>query len=262
MTGPPIYIHTRDRLNLLERSLPHWLAQRCPSITLVVETSEYYSTRRWLNEHGWGNAVDLLRLRQVNAGMGNARHMAVKHANAAGHKVIIMSDDDQYPKPGSDVRDLARFVWRRKAMGIGACMSIYGLSLGNDVIKETSEPIPVTGSWGYQMFALNIDIAMEVGNFDRRLTCGWEDHELNRAGIAAGFQWHIHTGVPAVTMAKRYGPGGISTLYPDLDVRKAQEKECHRMIHERWPAFVSTPDKPYRCSWTKMLRHYGLLPAR
>ena len=42
----------------------------------------------------------------------------------------------------------------------------------------------------------------------------------------------------------------------DPDRRKAAERECFRIIHDMWPAYTNSPDKPLRMAWAKFLDHY------
>jgi hypothetical protein len=143
------------------------------------------------------------------------------------------------------------------------------LSLGNDFIKESCEAVPVSGSWGYACFGLNIPLAVEVGKpyglaggFDDSLDVGWEDQELCRMGIVvAKKRWAIHTGVMATSIRPRYGPGGISSLLPDLAARHRREAKCHERIHARWGSrYISDPatGRKYRCNWSRLLSDHGV----
>lgn len=260
MTKAHVYINTRDRYHLLAKTIPRWLAQEPDGLTLVIEPDQYFHHRTFLREHGWWPRIQLLRLSRKDSGLGNSRREMIEHAAALGHKAILTSDDDHYPHKDDDIRDLISFAASGKTMGVGACVPIYGLSLGNDFIRETNEPVPVLGSWGYAVYALNVPLVMKAGNFNPNLKSGWEDQELCRHGIAiAGKQWHIHTGVRVGSMAKRYEPGGCQGLFPTPEARAAEEKRCHTICHKRWPNYVSTPDKKYRCAWRRMLVDFGVL---
>lgn len=264
MSKVPVFIHTRGRLPNLLKTIPAWLKHDhlIGRIILVIEQDDYFATRRFLQQAGLWGRVEVIRLAQRNAGMGNARYQAVRYAARAGYKTMIMSDDDIKPSPASDVAAWLRFAASGETVGVGVCMPIYGLSLGNDFIRDTCEPVPVSGSWGYGVFALNIDLAMSVGNFDRKLVCGWEDQELCREGIKAGYVWHVHTGVTGYNLGKRYAPGGIATLYTPQQ-REVMEKECHLRIYQRWgERYISHPDKKYRCNWRRLLEDHGLSVKR
>lgn len=273
--GISVYIHTRSRLGYLDKVLPAWFEQKgIGRITIVVEPGERWATYRHLREACPGairaGKVRVEPLPQADRGMGAARAWVVQHAYALGEEVIIMSDDDLYPMRGrSDARLLVNEVKDKDILGIGVCVSFYGLSLGNDYIRESCEAVPVSGAWGYRCFALNVRMAIKAGQaygvdwaFDPALDVGWEDHEVTRMGIAQlGEGWWIHTGVMATSIGARYADGGIAALLPDREQRHRRESACHERIFVRWgERYISNPHqgRKYRCNWSKFRADHGL----
>ena len=256
----PVFIHTRDRLGFLRKTIPAWTQHSdIGRIILVIEKDEYFATRRQLKELGYWDRVEVIRLAQVNAGMGNARKQALRWAAAQGFTSMVMSDDDITPRANSDINAWLKFAESGETVGVGVCMPIYGLTLGNDFIRDTCEPVRVSGAWGFGVFALNIPLAMEIGGFDSRLVCGWEDGELCRQGIAhKQLYWHVHTGVVGTNLGKRYAPGGISSLFTPEE-REAREKACHKIIYDRWgPRYISDLSKKFRCNWRRFFMDHGM----
>jgi hypothetical protein len=107
-----------------------------------------------------------------------------------------------------------------------------------------------------QLFALNLANTVYIGNFDSRLDCFGEDHELMRMGIAvSGFPWLVHCDVKCEAIGVRYDPGGLNSFISD-GTRALREIECRKIIHERWPQYTSRPEARPRMLWQKMLNDY------
>jgi hypothetical protein len=125
--------------------------------------------------------------------------------------------------------------------------------LGNETIRETSKAYLVPGGMGYITFSLDVEMAMRIGNFDKRLHTFWEDAELIRTAMREeAVAWHVHSGVKATSIGKRHEPGGLSAFAGRR--RSKQEKECHQIVFNTWgDEYISDPSKKPRCKWQKML---------
>jgi hypothetical protein len=141
-------------------------------------------------------------------------------------------------------------------LGIGAVVQIYARFTGG-AINNLGGPILWPGGAGFSVYGLNISKALECGSFDARLHSFGEDAELRRQGIAGGIPWRVHCDVWVDAVNQRNSPGGFMAKYDgDLAARTAAERQCRELIYARWPQYVSSPDKPPRMAWQRMLDHY------
>lgn len=246
------YIVTRDRPGNLKRIIPRWLEQDIP-VTLVVEGSESEQHKSLVRGMGWGRMVSVISPVQRNRGIGHARRFAVAQASRV-HRSIIMSDDDVMPNRNSSMRTLLREAESPYVLGIGATRTLHDRFSGG-VTASRDDVILCPGGWGMQLFALNIENTIKIGNFDSRLDCFGEDHELMRNGIATGIPWLVHCGAKCDALGVRYDPGGLNSFIGSGD-RAKREIECRKVIHKRWPAYVSMPEARPRMRWQKMLDDY------
>lgn len=252
---PAVYIPTMNRYGNLERIVPLWMEQGF-RVRLVVEPTEYDEHARMIMRMGWiGQGVSAIPVQSPRRGIGYARRACVLHAAHTGRKSIIMSDDDMRPVADSDMRLLLHASAVPGVLGVGAVRGIHDHFTGG-AISRTSGVILCPGGWGFQLFGLNIDTALKVGNFDERLHSYGEDGELCRQGIRAGIPWRSHCDVKCAPIGKRYAPGGISTRFSNPMRRSDAERECLKIIHDRWPYYTNAPDKPLRVAWQRMLDHY------
>lgn len=247
-----VYIMTRSRLGNLPRIIPAWREQGIP-VNLVVERSEYIDHLSLVNRNNW-SGVEVLPLRLENRGFGYACRSAVEHASKHRHESIIMSDDDLLPKTGSDFHPLLEEAAKDGVLGVGATRPIHD-HFTKGATARLHGVILCPGGWGQQLYALNVPMAMELGNFDPRLTCFGEGHEMIRQGISHGIPWLVHCDVKAKPIGARYAPGGLSSLYPGNE-RAEEEIKCRRIIHDRWPQYTSEPEARPRVAWAKMLNDY------
>lgn len=250
---PAVYIPTMNRYGNLERIVPLWMEQDF-RVRLVVEPTEYNEHARLITRMGWtGLGVTVIPVQSPRRGIGYARRAAVLHAEHTGRKSIIMSDDDM--KPAGDMLPLLKAAEDSGALGVGAVRGIHDYFTGG-AISRTSGVILCPGGWGFQLFGLNIANTVLLGNFDERLHSYGEDGELARQGIKAGIFWRSHCDVKCAPIGKRYAPGGISTRFAKPEYRTDAERECLKIIHDRWPYYTNEPDKPLRVAWQRMLDHY------
>jgi hypothetical protein len=82
---------------------------------------------------------------------------------------IIMSDDDIYPKPDSDVNRL--YEWHGfNTLGIGIMVPFYGLMFGNETIKNEDRPLMSKGALGKRLFSLNVQRVWQSATSTSRCT--------------------------------------------------------------------------------------------
>jgi hypothetical protein len=249
-----VFIPTRARAHCLVKTLPKWEQQRyVERVVLVVEKWELGKHKRLAKQY---KNVEVMRLPNVNRGINFARHWIVEEADRLGLLKIIMSDDDLYPKPDSDVTQLFEF-YDLNTLGIGIMLPFYGLMFGNKTIKYADKPLMSKGGLGKRLFSLDVKRVLEVGNFDPKLWSGWGDDELVRQGIKdLGATWYIHPGVHGVSIAGRHTKGGLNDLNGENKTRRQQaEFSCHQYIYHKWgPEYINEPKLGGRlvCQWRKM----------
>jgi hypothetical protein len=242
-----VYIPTKNRYHLLERTLPRWLDYNLDPI--VVMEKQYVDDINRLNREF--PTVNILVLPKNDNGIGYARRSIVMHAAREGYRAIIMSSDDI--RPSGDMEGMVKFAERRDVLGVGAWMSIYGLYMPNTRLKAAAKrkrkkAYLHSGSVGYQCFALNIVNAKQAGNYDHRMSYG-EDSELAREAMAAfGLPWMIWAGSLAtpienstVTLhrSKAKKKGGLYGLGNRSDMAHFS----HSISAKRWPDYCKVP--PY-----------------
>jgi hypothetical protein len=247
-----VYIPTMSRYDNLRKIVPAWLKQNIP-VRLVVEAAEFSAHSSFRDEQGWKGLVRVIPAPRDHLGIGYARGFCVTHARHSGLESIIMSDDDM--RPVSDAWPLLDYAENNGVLGIGAVRGIHDRFTGG-AVSANRGPILCPGGWGFQLFALNVRTAIDVGNFDKRLHSYGEDGELCRQGIARGIPWLVHCDVKCAAIGKRYAPGGISARFARPEYRTDAERQCLAIIHDRWPAYTNRPDQPLRVAWQKMLNDY------
>jgi hypothetical protein len=252
-----VYIPTRDRIANLRKIIPRWLEQNIP-VVLVVEKSELLEHVNLIrSERSWRD-VSVISPKREERGIGYARRFAVNHAHRAGLSSIIMSDDDLRPVADPSIHMLLGEARKSDVLGIGAVRSLHD-RFTNGAVSANHGPMLCPGGWGMQIFGLNVQNAIDVGNFDQQLDCFGEDHELMRNGIAvAGIPWLVHCDVRCEPIGVRYDPGGLNSFIESRDdgTRAAREIACRRILYARWPKYVSTPESRPRMRWQKMLDDY------
>jgi hypothetical protein len=245
---PVVFIPSRSRAWLLESALPKWKEQDISHVYLVIEKKDYNDYRPLWQEF---DNVAILTLPKSDQGINYSRNWIVQEAHDLGYNKIIMSDDDIFPHPESDVKRL--FEWKDlNCLGIGVMMPFYGLMFGNQTIKNEDRPLMSTNALGKRLFSLNIPRVMACGNFDPRLHSGWGDDELVREGMAKlEATWYIHAGVRGVSTANRYTRGGINDFHgEDQESRLRGQDVSHEIIFKKWGGkYISMPGKRMQCRW-------------
>jgi len=250
-----IYIPTLSRIDSLIKIMPAWLEYGYP-IVLVVDPMELKQHVQFRDDQGWQGYVSIARVPFNDRGMGYKRRYCVQHAYEMGWDSIIMSDDDHKPRAGTEAGLLLNVAEKPDMLGIGATVQIYARFTGGR-INDMHGPILWPGGAGFSVYGLNIRNVLEVGSFDPELHSFGEDAELRREGIASGFPWYVHADVRVDAVNQRNSPGGFMAKYDgSLAARTAAERECRALIYERWPQYVSHPDKPPRMAWQRMLNDY------
>jgi len=247
-----VYICTRNRLNNVSKVVPRWLDQNF-RVILVVEPEQEDEHISLCDDMQWaGDGVYVLPLSRPNLGIGYSRNQAVLHAWKMRSRSIIMADDDIRPASGldSDMADLIDEASKPNVLGIGAVLRIHDHFTGG-AISANSGVILCPGGWGGRLYGLNVDRAVELGNYDVKLDCLGEDDDMKRQGIAAGIPWLVHCDVWAESIGSRFQPGGVQAFVGND--RKSREERNHWLLHERWPRYVSAPPKKFRMEWAKML---------
>jgi hypothetical protein len=252
-----VFIPTRGRAWMIERPLKKWQEQDVEEIVLMVERQERGEYKKIARQF---KNVSTFQLMESDKGINYSRHQIVLQANWMGLDRIIMSDDDIFPRPDSDVNRL--FEWNGlNTLGIGIMVPFYGLMFGNQTIKDEDRPLMSRGALGKRLFSLNINRVIASGNFDVRLHSGWGDDELVREGMAAlGATWYVHAGVNGTSIAGRYTEGGINDFHGENQEARLRGQELsHRLIYERWgPRYISTPGEGRKmvCRWKTFLTDY------
>lgn len=255
-----VYVHTRDRLQFLEKSLPKWakVLEDEPDIGLylVVEPNEVKKHERFLRDEGITGVMDIIPLPKKNMGMGWSRQIAYEHARHWDYASFITTDDDMFPRESP--AGFLSTAMDDDVLGVGCWFSIYGLLMQHE---PNTGVHPVYNGQGKRCMAINTD------NMSRLSTKGfptyfkgYDDHELQRLGIAdLGLHWWVDTDYPCVSVAKIGDPGGMCSLpgYARVIDRK---HTAHVLTHERWPGFVSNPEKcdldSGKCSYTMQWKKF------
>lgn len=255
-----VYIHTRDRLQFLEKSLPKWatvLDETAIGLYLVVEPNEVKKHARFLKEHGLLNNVnDIIPLPKRNMGMGWSRQVAYEHANEMGLRSFITTDDDMYPRESPEL--FLESATRVDVLGVGCWFSIYGLLTPHE---QGTGLQPIYNGQGKRCMAINTDnmSALSTAGFPTYFK-GYDDHELQRLGIQdLGLHWWVDTDYPCTSIAAIGDPGGMCSL-PGYNRVVDRKHTAHILTHERYPEFVSNPEKcdpdSGRCSYTMQWKKF------
>ena len=254
MTGA-VYIHTRDRLAILERSLPKWVEVSKPAtgINLVVEPNEAVMHHELLMDLGLDKRIDVVRIRRPNMGMGNSRNVAFRHARGQGHQSFITTDDDLYPREGPE--GLLKLARRKDVFGVGAYLSLYGFHMG----IERHTGMHAT-SVGFRCWAMNTAKVDALGGMPRDFK-GYDDHEVCRQGIARfHLPWYVDSDTTIASIGKIGDAGGMSSL-PGMSNMFVRKHTAHLLSKEKWPEYVNSTEGceergtcNYRMAWKRFMR--------
>ena len=244
------YIISRGRPENLRKTIPRWAVHGVFSV-VVIEASERQAYLNVIKQAKLINCMDFVCYRGYQ-GLGHIRQFALKDAATSGLKSIVMSDDDLRPAenilgvPG--MRELLVKAGKPDVLGIGATHRYHDFLTGG-VTRDRDDVILCPSGWGLQFYALNVETAMNIGGYDKRLDVAGEDAELVRQGIAAGIPWLVHCGARCEPIGKRHSPGGLES-YPDLESRVLR---CQQIIHDMWPDYTTAPPLKMRTRWVRML---------
>lgn len=250
-----VYIPTLDRLPILERTVPEWIKTGMP-VYLVVDPMELKRHIVFRNDHVWHGQVGIVPVPRNGKGIGFKRRFIVQHADQMGYPSFVMADDDHKPREPGMAEELLLEAARDDVLGIGATVQIYARFTAG-AINRLRGPILWPGGAGFSVYGLNVRNALAVGNFDSALYAFGEDAELRRLGITHGFPWRVHADVRVDAVNQRNSPGGFMAKFNgSMADRTSAELACRAIIYERWPQYVSPPDKPPRMAWQRMLTDY------
>lgn len=254
-----VNIHTRDRLAILERSLPKWDQVSKPStiINIVVEPQEVQVHREFLADMGLQDRITVVRIPKRNLGMGNSRHVGYLAARRLGARSFITTDDDLVPRQGPE--HLLALARRPSVFGVGAHLSIYSLILG----LEAGTGLHAT-AFGFRCWAMNTRKVQLLGGMPVAFK-GYDDHEVCRQGMERfRLPWFVDTDTTIASIGKIGDPGGMSSL-PGMSSLFNRKHTAHVLSHQRWPQFVNDPAPcegrgtcSYRMSWKKFMATNGI----
>lgn len=261
-----VYIHTRDRLQFLERSLPKWAQVMEDSnipMFLIVEPNEQLKHRRFLEDMDLLDFFETIGLPKRNMGMGWSRQIAFEHARDSGYDSFITTDDDMYPRESPE--EFLDNATRDDVLGVGCWFSIYGLLMSQH--EPNTGLQPVYNGQGKRCMAINTQnmSKLRTKGFPTYFK-GYDDHELQRLGIAdLGLHWWVDTDYPCVSIAAIGDPGGMTSL-PGYARVVDRKHTAHKLTHRYWPGFVSDPSKcdpdrgrcTYTMQWKKFHQHHNV----
>lgn len=261
MRNYAIYIPTKNREEFAIRCAMTLVNMKLGlPIILVTERQHIGPLKRaWREELRADCHIELLSVK--DRGIGYARHVIVRKAFSERFDTIAMIDDDQ--EMFGDISGWLKAANRPDVVGIGAWKGYYGLLWSKTAVAEGVKRLGLAdaglygcaGAQGHQATVLNVNAALDVGNYDPNLRWG-EDGDLARKGISYGYPWWVYTGVKAGDFAtQRYlranKIGGLQTPGA-LDSVIANHYRCH----DRFSRYVSCPPARYAVKWKKMWGDY------
>ena len=257
-----IFIHSKNRIELLRKSLDKWVHHRTAKefgIAVVVERSEANEYRRMLKEYKFD--IDLISLKKSDRGVNYAHRIELETAVDWNLKAFITSDDDLYPR--LDPERLLHIAMQPECFGVGAYRSNYGLLLG---MKPFTGTYRVAARLGFGMIAYNVENLTKTDAFSEPLFgYGPEDEGMALKGIFnCGLPWLIDSDIEIKLNAYKHAPGGFSEL---MDMasggRDLLRHQWHETAYRMYPGYVSEPDKctkGERCKmsvqWRRMVKHF------
>jgi hypothetical protein len=245
--NPQVFIPSRGRISHARRLTDVW-RQEGFDVHWVVEPNEFLDYDYEVE----GDKAHALPI--PNNGIGYSRNHCVNLAASFGYESIILADDDIKPGKNANMDILVDWAEHPKVLGITARYSYHDLCLGPD-IKGMDELILLpTGT--FRLVALNVNNVLDIGNYDHTLI-GLEDNDLFMRGLQAGYPWMIHLGTYAVSMGKRYQPGGMADFMKDHGIPSDDIPPWYQVMADQYPAFVSGHKKNrIRFAWKQAYDHY------
>lgn len=244
-----IFIPSKQRSERLRGTIHHAVQTGFP-ITVLVEPADYSTYRRMLRQEGLIGRVELHRLKKDDQGIARTRRAALRLADKRGLLCMMQCDDDV--RIGPDTHLLFTYMEEnRNVSGAGVWLSYYDFSLG---IKKGTGPHPHKGGMGTRAWVVNVEACMGLGIFRVPIPTR-EDSDMQLRLTSEGFTpWVIHSDVPAVSVAKRHEPGGMSTI-PGTHVEREQlayDYFCDKYGEQyfRWTK------RGMQVMWTKFLDHH------
>lgn len=253
-----VYIPTRGRWDRLEKIVESWHYWGF-TVVLVTELDQEQEAGSFYRQHvnKDGDLRILYSTDKPGNGIGWVRNWIVEHAYACGYDSFVMSDDDCYPSQiHVNPMGLLEAV---EAYPVLACAASHGQQnhfLGGLLDSHPNEVVLAANGICFQLFAINANRAIKVGNFDKTLKV-YEDAEFMRSGIMHGFPWSLHTGVRMVKTGQSGDPGGIQD-YIDVRYRESTLVDQTRLAlaGRHGGDMISVPPNRPRQSWAKFYDKY------
>jgi hypothetical protein len=237
-----VYIPSRGRWLSANKTANIWKDQGF-GVTFIVEPSEHIKYDSVLSSD-----VSIHELNIINGGIGNTRNFLISLAASYGLDSIIMADDDMRPK--RNMLEMVEAAKHDRVLGITARYSYHDLALGPKI--KGRDDLVLLPSLTFKLIAVNVENALEIGNFDKKLD-GLEDNDFALRGLEHGYPWLIHLGTWSTATGPRYAPGGLS----DYCDKKSIDHEFdvppwYAKMYERWPDFISGhKTQRIRFAWQK-----------
>lgn len=253
-----VYIMTRQRQDNLVRVVPRWIDQDF-HVTLVVDKTELRAHQELMYAQHWIGKVIITSPKESDRGFGYIQKYIVEHAASRSFKSIIMSDDDIRPATNSNMSILLKEASKPEAVGVAAARSIHDRFTNGAITRLRNEGhglIMCPGGWGMQFYGLNIQNAIDIGNFDPELDMPGDDHEFLRNCITFGIPWLVHCDVWAESIGARHAKGGYTSLVSGEEERERRQQRVNKIIHDRWPEYTTAPPARMRTQWKKLLDDY------
>lgn len=242
-----LYIPSRQRTEMLKTTSKTWPT----AVTLVVEPQEEGTYRDALP------GVPLLVLPKNDQGIGFARDMIIHHGYQMGHHAVIMADDDLVLEPNVNVL-LDYMDAHPTCPQIGAWMQVYR-KFG---MAREGVATPSWTSFGNALFAINVELALEVGGYDHRLRF-FEDCDLAIRMVIEAKEPRM---VSCLTETKQIGVRGQAGGCASQDQSKEEQVRATIDILKNdrgWAEYVGVREREdlapkIRFQWRRLYRASGV----
>lgn len=249
-----VYIPTRDRPDIVFRAVRSWRKLWDGLLVVTVERGQQV-------DHLEDFDVEVLWLQRRNRGMGYVRSVMLHDAAERGVEVAVQADDDHTVVGSLD--GFFDFATRSDVVGVGGMKPTHALyTHGTELSATTKQGIPpdnwlTSGSIGFQVFALNVQNALDAGGFNPKLQV-YEDYDIAKKAVSRfGAPWfvsqhlRVHPIHPSKHMRERVG-GGVYSLPNEREAVERRCLEIARVGFEPW----TSKRWPLRFQWKRFYAHY------
>lgn len=207
-----IYVPSRQRAWMLEKTAPTWLAasDEYPhmEVALVVGEDDADDYARELIRLGMEYEIDVL-VDPLNVSIGSARQFALEHAASRGFNFHVQVDDDMRVTPNLGLL-VEVLLDNPDASGCGAWQSYYGLGMGKTT--DASPDVEMNrSSMGLQVKSYRNDVLLEAGGFDQEMRLAEDVDAVMRVARSTGQYPLIHRRVVATSVNARGDAGGCAS---------------------------------------------------